>query len=137
MLPVSYVLAPIQDLDEIPKAEAVRALKHCEWEALPGMDDCVALEGSISYFAYSWVAGESSWTPRSLDSVVLQTHSSLHRVAETPMDGRMTSGQGYPLLLPHCRTEGTQAISIPEFARITSIRPQYCRWGLGMEWSYF
>lgn len=49
-----------QDLDEIPKAEAVRALKHCEWEAKPGMDDCVALEGSISYFAYSWVAGEPS-----------------------------------------------------------------------------
>ena len=37
----------------------MRALKHCEWEALPGMDDCVALEGSMSYFAYSWVAGES------------------------------------------------------------------------------
>ncbi|CAL5225162.1 g7943 [Coccomyxa viridis] len=52
------------DLDEIPKAEAVRALKHCEWEAKPGMDDCVALEGSISYFAYSWVAGARNAGPR-------------------------------------------------------------------------
>ncbi|CAL5224980.1 g7757 [Coccomyxa viridis] len=52
------------DLDEIPKAEAVRALKHCEWEPKPGMDDCVALEGSISYFAYSWVAGAWNAGPR-------------------------------------------------------------------------
>ena len=64
-------LAPVQDLDEIPKAEAVRALKYCEWAATPGMDDCVALEGTISYFAYSWVAGQSSWIPAL--SAVLRT----------------------------------------------------------------
>ena len=57
---VTALYGHVQDLDEIPKAEAVQALKHCEWEAKPSMDDCVALEGSLSYFAYSWVAGASS-----------------------------------------------------------------------------
>ena len=44
----------------------MRALKHCEWEAKPGMDDCAALEGSLSYFAYSWSAGEPSWSTLAL-----------------------------------------------------------------------
>ena len=47
-----------QDLDEIPKAEAVRAVKHCDWAVDPGKDDCVALEGSFSYYSYSWYMGE-------------------------------------------------------------------------------
>ena len=47
-----------QDLDEVPKAEPVRAVKHCVWEPKEGMDECVALEGSYFYFSYSWYAGE-------------------------------------------------------------------------------
>lgn len=52
------ILTTAQDLDEIPKAEAVRAVKHCEWTVDPGKDDCVALEGSFSYYSYSWYMGE-------------------------------------------------------------------------------
>ena len=52
------ILNTVQDLDEIPKAEAVRAVKHCEWAVDPGKDDCVALEGSFSYYSYSWYMGE-------------------------------------------------------------------------------
>ena len=47
----------VQDLDEIPKREAVRAIKHCTWEVKPGKHDCVALEGSFFYYAFSWNAG--------------------------------------------------------------------------------
>ena len=46
-----------QDLDEIPKREAVRAIKHCMWEVKPGKHDCAALEGSFFYYAFSWNAG--------------------------------------------------------------------------------
>ena len=46
-----------QDLDEVPKAEPVRAIKNCVWEPKEGMDECVALEGSYFYFSYSWYAG--------------------------------------------------------------------------------
>ena len=52
------ILKTAQDLDEIPKVEAVRAVKHCEWAVDPGKDDCVALEGSFSYYSYSWYMGE-------------------------------------------------------------------------------
>ncbi|CAK0788020.1 hypothetical protein CVIRNUC_011242 [Coccomyxa viridis] len=52
------------DLDEVPKAEPVRAVKHCVWEPKEGMDECVALEGSYFYFSYSWYAGEWSAGPR-------------------------------------------------------------------------
>lgn len=46
------------DVDEIPKPEAVRAIRNCAWKVLPEKDDCAALEGSFFYFSYSWYAGE-------------------------------------------------------------------------------
>ena len=52
-----YHGAIVQDLDEIPKREAVRAIKHCAWEVKSGLHDCAALEGSFSYYAFSWNAG--------------------------------------------------------------------------------
>lgn len=54
------MVVSVQDLDEIPKPEAVRAMKHCAWEAKPPLHDCVALEGSFFYFSYSWYSGDLS-----------------------------------------------------------------------------
>ena len=42
-------------------------MKHCEWAVDPGKDDCVALEGSFSYYSYSWYMGEPS--PMLADSI--------------------------------------------------------------------
>lgn len=46
------------DVDEIPRPEAVQALRSCEWELKDGYDDCAVLEGPFFYFSYSWYAGE-------------------------------------------------------------------------------
>jgi beta-1,4-mannosyl-glycoprotein beta-1,4-N-acetylglucosaminyltransferase len=46
------------DVDEIPKPEAIRALRKCSWQVLPGKQDCAAMEGSFHYFSFSWYAGE-------------------------------------------------------------------------------
>lgn len=84
----------------------MRALKHCEWKAKPGMDDCVALEGTLSYFAYSWVAGEHPGSP--LPSKV---HGIVVRLK--PVQGGESSAKCVyepPQLLPDCRAEGLRSL---------------------------
>ncbi len=64
---MSSILTTAQDLDEVPRAEAISAVKHCDWVVDPGKDDCVALEGSFSYYSYSWYSGEA---PRCLKVII-------------------------------------------------------------------
>ena len=45
------------DVDEIPKAEAVAALRRCEWPKRPDHHNCAAMEGSFFYFSYANYAG--------------------------------------------------------------------------------
>ena len=45
------------DLDEVPKPEAVEALRRCGWARQPGCDNCAALEASMYYYSYSNYAG--------------------------------------------------------------------------------
>ncbi len=59
------------DVDEIPKAAAVAALRRCEWPRLPEHHYCAALEGSFFYFSYANYAGHLDHTPSSLQLLAL------------------------------------------------------------------
>jgi hypothetical protein len=45
------------DLDEVPKPEAVAALRRCHWGRQAERHNCASLESSMYYFSYANYAG--------------------------------------------------------------------------------